>query len=66
MSGALLVRTEGAVRILVNSNPAARNAIKPLFAADGGKMRAQAIKYCRPATRRQIKRAGLVLGGIEN
>ena len=29
MSGALLVRTEGAVRILVNSNPAARNAITP-------------------------------------
>ena len=29
MSGALLVRTEGPVRILVNSNPAARNAITP-------------------------------------
>jgi enoyl-CoA hydratase/carnithine racemase len=29
MSGALLVRTEGAVRILVNSNPQARNAITP-------------------------------------
>lgn len=29
MSGALLVRTEGAVRILVNSKPAARNAISP-------------------------------------
>lgn len=29
MSAALLVRTEGAVRILVNSNPAARNALTP-------------------------------------
>jgi enoyl-CoA hydratase/carnithine racemase len=29
MSGAVLVRTEGAVRIIVNSNPAARNAITP-------------------------------------
>ena len=29
MSEALLVRTEGAVRILVNSNPAARNALRP-------------------------------------
>jgi enoyl-CoA hydratase/carnithine racemase len=29
MSGAVQVRTEGAVRILVNSNPAARNAITP-------------------------------------
>jgi enoyl-CoA hydratase/carnithine racemase len=29
MSGALLVRTEGGVRILVNSNPQARNAITP-------------------------------------
>ena len=29
MSNALIVRTEGAVRVLVNSNPAARNAIRP-------------------------------------
>lgn len=29
MSDALLVRTEGAVRVLVNSNPTARNAIRP-------------------------------------
>ncbi len=29
MSDALLLRTEGAVRVLVNSNPAARNAIRP-------------------------------------
>ncbi|XYJ08192.1 oxepin-CoA hydrolase, alternative type [Telluria sp. B2] len=29
MSAAVLVRTEGAVRVLVNSNPAARNAIRP-------------------------------------
>jgi enoyl-CoA hydratase/carnithine racemase len=29
MSGALLVRTQGAVRVLVNSNPATRNAIRP-------------------------------------
>jgi enoyl-CoA hydratase/carnithine racemase len=29
MSEALMVRTEGAVRILVNSNPAARNALRP-------------------------------------
>lgn len=29
MSGAVLIRTEGAVRVLVNSNPAARNAICP-------------------------------------
>lgn len=29
MNEPLLVRTEGAVRILVNSNPAARNAIRP-------------------------------------
>ena len=29
MTTGLLVRTEGAVRVLVNSNPAARNAITP-------------------------------------
>ena len=34
MSAALLVRTEGAVRVLVNSNPQARNAIRPELYAE--------------------------------